>query len=174
MTQAYPCVEEKFINDTATQSIDLIKTLIVALRTLRSEMNVAPSKQITLLADKATPSQRAIIETNMPLICSLAKLESITWLEGTAPPAAATALANEMELFIPLAGLIDVGAETERLQKEIGKLEKDVLRSSKKLDNESYVKKAPAEVVAQEREKLVQNQAAVQKLQTQLLKLADL
>jgi valyl-tRNA synthetase len=174
MTQAYPCVEEKFINNNATQSIDLIKTLIVALRTLRSEMNVAPSKQITLLADKATPSQRAIIETNMPLICSLAKLESITWLEGTAPPAAATALANEMELFIPLAGLIDVGAETERLQKEIGKLEKDVLRSSKKLNNESYVKKAPAAVVAQEREKLVQNQAAVQKLQTQLLKLADL
>ena len=98
---------------------------------------------------------------------TLAKLESITWLEDK-PPAAATALADNLELFIPMAGLIDKAAEQTRLEKEIGKLEKELERSQQKLENKNYIAKAPAEVVAAEREKLTVKEEAMHKLAQQL------
>ncbi len=99
----------------------------------------------------------------------LAKLEAAIWLNnGDAIPASATALAGEMELLIPMAGLIDLNAEKQRLEKEIVKLQRDCDLSEKKLSNPGYTDKAPAEVVQNEREKLIANLSALEKLRQQL------
>ena len=100
-------------------------------------------------------------------LCKLARLESIDWLADDAEaPAAATALAGDMEILIPMAGLIDKTVELERLDKEIDKLSNDIKRLSGKLNNENFVSKAPEAVVAKERAKLEEAESAFSKLQT--------
>jgi valyl-tRNA synthetase len=97
----------------------------------------------------------------------LAGIAEISWLGDNKAPAAATALCGELEILVPLADLIDRDAELQRLNKEIARLEADVLRLGAKLENESFVAKAPEAVVAKEREKLAAQRAALDKLQAQ-------
>ncbi|MSP53010.1 MAG: valine--tRNA ligase [Gammaproteobacteria bacterium] len=168
MIQPYPQCDATLINHTADASIDLLKKIILAIRTIRGEMNIAPSRTVPLLLDKASVSQRHIIEQNKNLLMSLARLRSITWLDGDTAPAAATGLVDQLELFIPMADLIDKEAELARLAKEITRLEQELVRIEQKLMNESYVTKAPAEVVAKERARLENNQFMITKLQEQV------
>jgi valyl-tRNA synthetase len=105
----------------------------------------------------------------------LARLESVQVLaEGEAAPESATALVGEMKLLIPMAGLIDKAAELARLDKEIGRLDQDLERTEKKLANAGFVDKAPATVVAKEREKLGQLGPAIAKLKEQREKIRAL
>jgi valyl-tRNA synthetase len=174
MLAPYPVVEQTCIDDNARASVELIKQLIVAVRSIRSEMNVSPSKQVCLLLDNANSNEQAIINENFGLIVSLAKLSDIQWLNGQQPPAAAAAIAGTIDVYIPLAGLIDVAAETERLKKEIAKLEAEVARSSSKLQNPAFVDKAPPAVVAKEQANLAEHQTNLAKFNEQLVKLASL
>ena len=91
---------------------------------------------------------------NMAFLQKLAKLESITWLQmGDDVPMSATALVGDMEVLVPMAGLIDKGAELVRLQKEIDKITKELGKIEGKLSNDSFIAKAPAAVVEKEKEK---------------------
>ena len=174
MLQPYPSLEEQSLDESADTSISLIQKMILAIRSIRSEMNVAPSKAIHLLIDKATAAQRNIINDNESLIKRLAKLESITWLDATTAPPAATALADNLELFIPLAGLIDVAAETARLAKEITKLNQEIIRAEKKLQSQGFIAKAPADVVEKEKNNLADFKIALEKYIAQQESLAHL
>ena len=168
MLQQYPIAEATKINRNAETAIDLIKKIIIGIRNIRGEMNIAPSKTLPLFIAKVNPQQRILIEENQSLLTTLAKLESITWLGNEQPPAAATAIADNLELFIPLAGLIDQTAEIARLKKEINKINNDIQRSQQKLQNVNYLDKAPATIVAAEREKLAAKQQQLDKLIQQL------
>ena len=174
MLQTYPIVDANAVDANAQTSVSLIQQLIIAVRSIRSEMNIAPSKAIHLLLDKETEAQHAIINENETLIKRLAKLDSITWLAGSTPPPAATALADNVELFIPLAGLIDVAAETARLEKEITKLNQEIIRGEKKLQNQGFVAKAPAEVVEKEKANVADYKTALAKFTAQKESLAGL
>jgi len=102
------------------------------------------------------------------LLESLARLESIDWLEpDQQAPKSATSLVGEMSLLIPLAGLIDKKAELVRLQKNIHKFEQDALRIEAKLDNDKFVAKAPAAVVDKEKVKLADVKSALASLHVQ-------
>jgi valyl-tRNA synthetase len=115
------------------------------------------------------------IECNHALLESLAKLESITWLEDAAEaPQAATSLVGEMRQLIPLAGLIDKAAEQARLQKNIQKLEQETARLNAKLGNENFVSRAPEAVVDKEKEKLADAESALASLRTQLQRIETL
>ena len=174
MLQPYPQFDANLVNQNAETSIDLLKKIILAIRNIRGEMNIAPSRAVPLLLDKATAEQRQIIEQNQNLLMSLARLTSITWLDGATAPAAATGLVEQLELFIPMADLIDKAAELARLTKEITRLEQELVRIEQKLANENYVTKAPAEVVAKERERLESNQMTIGKLQEQVESIKNL
>ncbi len=168
MVQAYPVTDENLINENAVQAIHLIQKIILGIRNIRGEMNIPPSKPLSLYLDQANEEQKNIIQHNENFLKALAKLGDIVWLDGEKAPASATALAGNIELFIPLAGLIDVAAETERLEREIGKLNKEVLKSQQKLGNESYTAKAPPAVVEKERQRLTESESALEKLTEQL------
>lgn len=174
MLQPYPEFDTQLVDPKAEASIDLIKKIILAVRNIRGEMNVAPSLSIPLLFAKATPEQQQIIQNNQNLLLSLARLKSISCIDGKTAPAAATGLVEQIELFIPLADIIDKAAELTRLEKEIVRLEQEIVRCQQKLANESYVAKAPVEVVAKEREKLATNQFTLNKLYEQIEKIKNL
>jgi valyl-tRNA synthetase len=173
MLARYPEADDSLINKQAESTISFIEKMIMGVRNIRGEMNIPPSKPLPLFVKNTSPEQQAIIESNATFIQALAKLEFIEQLTENPPPSA-TALADSAELFIPLAGLIDKTAETDRLNKEISKLQKDIERSEQKLSNPNYTDKAPANVVAKEREKLQQHQSSLDKLSAQLVALDEI
>jgi len=175
MMAAYPESDDSLINAQAESDIDWLKGVITGVRNIRGEMNIAPSKLLPVFFANGSEADLARLEANRQFLSSLAALESITWLNaGDEAPMAATQLVGEMEVLVPLAGIIDKSAETARLNKEIDKINKDFARVEGKLNNPKFVDKAPAEVVDKEKAKLADMTISVAKLEEQLVKLASL
>ncbi|MCW8125300.1 valine--tRNA ligase [Microbulbifer halophilus] len=175
MLQPYPEADERRIDTGAEAAIAWLKVVTEGVRNIRGEMNISPAKKIPLLLRGGSEEDRERLEACRSLLTKLASLESITWLDsGETAPASATALAGDLELLVPMAGLIDVAAESARLQKEIDKLEKELARVRGKLDNPKFVDKAPAHVVAKEKDKLAEMQSALSRLDKQLRAVGEL
>ncbi|SEA32106.1 valine--tRNA ligase [Microbulbifer marinus] len=175
MLQPYPEPNEHKIDSEAEAAIAWLKQVIEGVRNIRGEMNISPAKKIPLILRGGSARDKELLEQARSLLIKLASLESIDWLEaGESAPASATALVGDMELLVPMAGLIDVQAESTRLQKEIDKLAKELGRVEGKLQNPKFVDKAPAEVVAKEKDKLADMQSAQARLQQQLEEISKL
>ena len=166
MREAYPIADESKIDSAAVADMEWVMQFINGIRSIRSQMNIAPKKQLPVLLKDAAAIDEQRLQQNHDFISRLANLESVELLKGEAP-AAATALVGKMEILIPLEGLIDKEAEIARLDKEISKLDKIIKQSAGKLSNENYVAKAPADVVAKEREKLAELEQSLGQLQQQ-------
>ncbi|WP_303748824.1 valine--tRNA ligase [Stenotrophomonas pigmentata] len=169
--QAYPTAEE-FAGDYAQAEVDVewFKTMVSALRRVRSELNVPPSKQVRLLLQGGQEADRARVERFASQLRFLLKLESIDWLAADAvtPPAAA-AIVGELKLLVPLEGLVDLDAERARLDKEIARVSSEKEKSEVKLSK--FTDKVPAAVVEQERVRLVDWNSQLAGLQEQRAKL---
>ena len=166
MSQPYPVSDDSKVDDAAVAEMEWLMAFIAGVRSIRSQMNIPPKKQLPVLLKDTVELDQQRLTANQDFLSRLANLESITLLEGEAP-AAATALVGKMEILIPLEGLIYKDAEIQRLDKEIAKLEKVIKQSSGKLSNDNYVAKAPAAVVQKEREKLAKMAQTVSQLQQQ-------
>jgi len=166
INQPYPLTDETKIDTKAVADMEWVMQFITGIRSIRSQMNIAPKKSVPVLLKEAAELDEQRLQQNRDFISKLANLESVDLLTGEAP-AAATALVGKMEILIPLEGLIDKDAEIARLDKEIVKLDKIIKQSSGKLSNENYVAKAPADVVAKEREKLAELEQALSQLAQQ-------
>ena len=154
MLQPMPAFDSKLVDDKAVADINWIKDAVIAVRNIRAEMNIAPSKPLQLLIRKASPAVHRIISDNVTFIESLARLSEIVLLdEGEAGPLSVTKLVDGAELLIPMAGLINKEDELARLEKEIARIDGEIARIDNKLSNASFVDKAPAAVVAKEKEK---------------------
>ena len=175
MLAAYPQADGSNINEQASSDIEWLKGVIVGVRTIRGEMNIAPGKHIPLFMQHGSDNDQRLLEQNRQYLQKLANLESIEWLATDAEaPASATALVGKLEILVPMAGLIDVNAERTRLNKEIDRLAKDQERTAGKLQNPNFVDKAPADVVAKEQQKLDGISASLNTLREQLETLATL
>ncbi|MFG6137912.1 valine--tRNA ligase [Halomonas sp. B23F22_10] len=175
MTQPWPQADEALIDEEATRDIEWLKGVIVAIRNIRAEMNIAPGKPLEALLTKGTAGDSERLEANRLFLSKLAKLERVTWLDDPEQaPLSATQLVGEMEVLVPMAGLIDKDAELARLAKEIEKQDKLIGGIEKKLGNDSFVAKAPEAVVQKERDKLADFAAARQVLVEQRDKIAAL
>lgn len=175
MAQPWPEADERLIDEAAERDIDWLKGVIVAVRNVRAEMNIAPGKQIEVLLTKGQPADAERLEQNRPFLTKLAKLESAVWLDNPDDaPLSATQLVGDMEVLVPMAGLIDKDAELARLQKEVDKHDKQISAVEKKLGNEGFTAKAPEAVVEKERGKLADARAARQLLEEQRQKIAAL
>ena len=154
MLQPMPAFDSKLVDDKAVADINWIKDAVIAVRNIRAEMNIAPSKPLQLLIRKASPAVHRIISDNVTFIESLARLSEIVLLdEGDVGPLSVTKLVDGAELLIPMAGLINKEDELARLEKEIARIDGEIARIDNKLSNASFVDKAPAAVVAKEKEK---------------------
>jgi len=172
MLQRYPQPDESKIDSQALADIGWARALIIAVRNIRGEMNIPPGKALPLFIGNSDPNDRQRFENVALFVNTLARIESIDWLDAQqSAPAAATQLVGELEIMVPLEGLIDKDAEIERLGKEIDKLKKETARLSGKLSNANFVDKAPAEVVAKEQQKLAEAEAALERLNSQQQKL---
>jgi valyl-tRNA synthetase len=168
MRRDYPQADAALIDADALAELDWVKTFIMGVRQIRSEMDIKPGKPLPLICHKGDELDQQRITANRSLLESLAKLESITWLdEGSKAPESAISLVGDMQLLIPLAGLIDKQAELARLQKNIDKLEQDAQRIKTKLSNENFVSRAPENVVGKERDKLAEVESALGSLREQ-------
>ena len=174
-TQPYPTANDKLIDTDITAQIAWLKHAIIEIRTIRSEMNIKPSKIIPVYFAKGDANDKARVEQFKDYLIKLAKCEGLTWLDPNTPkPQAATALLHNLEILIPMAGLIDKAAETERLNREISKSNKDLERIMGKLNNPKFTDKAPREVVSKERERAEALQSTLSKLNAQLKQIATL
>lgn len=172
MQQAYPEMDARKIDTVAMTEIEWLKTVILSLRNIRGEMRISPALNIPLICHKGTASDRERIAKYQPYLNSLAKINSVLWLEDNAsPPPASIALVGELHLLIPLAGLIDVKAETQRIEKELSKIKAELDRAQQKLSNKNFVESAPKEVVEKERARIAEWQASMNNLEAQLEKL---
>jgi valyl-tRNA synthetase len=132
-----------------------VMEFILGVRRIRGELDIAPSVQIPARLQGAAASDLAHYSRNEAVIRRLAGISSATALApGETPPQAAAALLGELQILVPMAGLIDVDAELARLGKRRSRLEQELARASAKLGNENFVRNAPAEVVTQERERI--------------------
>lgn len=169
MLQSYPQANKKLIDEQAVDALEWIKSVIIAIRTIRSEMNIPPGKPLAILLRKGIARDKQYQQEHNHLLMTLAKLESINWLnEDETPPPSATAFVGELEIFIPMAGFINKDEEAARLNREIAKLQKDATFLTNKLNNPQFVDKAPADVVAKEKAKCEEIQMTLTKLQQQL------
>jgi len=175
MLQSFPEYSQAQKEEAAEADIDWIKQVIVGIRNIRGEMNISPSRELHVYFANGSVEDKHKLHQYDGYLRSLAKISAITWLdEGVEKPVSATALVNEMEVLIPMAGLIDVDAEKARLEKEIAKLEGELKRVEGKLSNPGFVDKAPEAVVNKEKEKCAELKQTHTHLSSQLEKLAQI
>jgi len=168
MLQPYPVCDEARVDAAADADIQWLKNVIVGIRNIRGEMNIPPGKELLAILRGGDEKDKSRLAQNEVFLKKLAKLSDIRWLaDGEEPPVSATALVGDLEILVPMADLIDKAAELARLAREIDKLQKDVARIKGKLSNKAFVDKAPAAVVAKERDKVTAHQQALAKLQEQ-------
>jgi valyl-tRNA synthetase len=175
MLQAYPAADENWIDPESTAEMEWVMNIILGVRRIRGEMNIAPGKPLPILVQNGSEQDRIWLNRNQEFIVKLARLETVTWLsESDAAPESATALVGEMKVLIPMKGLIDKDAELARLEKEIQRLSKDLPRIEGKLNDSSFLEKAPSQVVAKEQARLQEIRVSLAELQAQAEKIRAL
>lgn len=168
MVQPFPAVDAAKKDEQVLADIEWVKRFIVGIRNIRGEMDIAPSKPLSVLLRNVSSDDERRLGISRTFIDRLARLDAITILvAGEQAPASATALVGEMEILIPMAGLIDKEAELARIAKAMDKLEKDLGRFKGKLSNEKFVSNAPPAVIEKEKAKLADTESQLAKLKAQ-------
>ncbi|MFH1036251.1 MAG: valine--tRNA ligase [Pseudomonadota bacterium] len=154
------------IDEKAEAEMDLLMSVIGALRNIRGEMGINPGQALPVVLMPHEQALRQVLEAQAPRLKALAKAASLEWAtEGQPPAQAASAVVAGVTVYVPLTGLVDFAAEVARLDKEIAKLEKEIAPSRKKLTNEGFLEKAPIEVVDKEKAKVAEIDSKVERLQ---------
>ena len=150
MLSDFPKEEKEFINIEAEKEFDYLKEVISAIRNIRGEANVSPSKKIEVIFKTADENAKNILQNNAKILDKLANIEKYEF-NVEIPKLVGFRLVETTEIYVPLADLIDLDKEIEKLEKSIAKIQKDLDKTLKKLSNESFVKKANPEAVEKER-----------------------
>ncbi|BCB26369.1 valine--tRNA ligase [Sulfurimicrobium lacus] len=163
MLQAYPAADMASVSEAASSQVALLKELVNACRGLRGEMNLSPALKVPLIA-------LGDIAALVPYLQALARISEVEIVSGELPAAdAPVAVVGDVRLMLKIE--VDKEAEQARLSKEIARLEGEIAKANAKLGNESFVARAPAAVVEQEKERLANFGATLEKLRAQLAKL---
>jgi valyl-tRNA synthetase len=169
MSDVFPVFDIERKDSQAEDDIEWVKSFVMGIRNIRGEMDIAPSKKLPVFLNNTNAQDNARLASTSEYLSLLAKLESIEILPtGSKAPPSATALVGEMEIMIPMAGLIDKDAELARLAKAADKLSADAKRTEGKLSNENFVSKAPAAVIEKEKAKLADAQMQLSKIKEQI------
>ncbi|BAU47667.1 valyl-tRNA synthetase [Sulfurifustis variabilis] len=168
MREPYPMADESRIDAAAIEELGWVMAVIGAVRTVRSERDIAPSKPLPVLLAEGEARERAWMEKNAAYLKLLGRMEPLTWLDrAEAAPEAVMQLVGRMKVLVPLGSLIDRAAELERLEKEIDKAEKELAKARSSLENEAFVARAPKQVVEQMQQRARHFEATLADLESQ-------
>jgi len=168
-----PLAERSF--PEAAANMERVMAVISGIRNIRGEMEVPPSREIAVILSCGSAESLKLMKHNEAAIIGLARVSDLAIGQGIEKPEdASIQVAGDVQIYVPLKGLVDVEAEEQRLLKEIAKMDKEIELFSKKLSNPSFVDRAPADVVAKEREKLTDVTSKKQVLEESLQKIRSL
>jgi valyl-tRNA synthetase len=156
MDAAFPEAHPKWVDDEAEKQMETIMNVVSGIRNIRGEMNLSPAARLEVVCLCAGASEKELLEKHGDMISDLARLSRLQTArvgEVEKPRVAAGAVMGNVEVYVLLKGILDFDSELKRLQKEITKLEKEVAVTAKKLSNDDFLQRAPADVVEKEREK---------------------
>lgn len=175
VTAAYPVVKAEFKDNEAVRNMEMLIEVIRSVRTIRSDANRPLSKPIDLLIKAKSEKEKSFLSENQSYITRFCNPDQLTIeTEIDTPNEVKTAVVKGAEIFIPLAGLVDIGEEIERLKKEEEKWLNEIKRVEKKLSNEKFVANAPESIVEEERQKGMQYKENYQSVKNQLNKMSKL
>ncbi len=172
MLRAFPVITDTVRDDAAEDEINWVMQFILGVRQIRGEMDISPGKPLPVLLQGAGQADLERAASHTLLLERVGRVESITVLDADQEaPDSATALLGDMRLLVPMAGLIDVAAERQRLQKLADRTTQDLEKSQKKLANPNFVSNAPADVVQQERDRVTEFERQLAQVGEQIGKL---
>jgi len=175
MLAAYPEYCDKLSFPEAAANMEKVMAVISAIRNIRGEMEVPPSKEIAVILSCGSAESHSLMKHNEGSIIALARVADLAiGMQIEQPEDASIQVAGDVQIYVPLKGMVDAVAEAQRLLKEIGKVDKEIEAFLKKLENPAFVDRAPADIVAKEREKLAEVQAKKAVLEESLDKIGKL
>ena len=155
MKAPFPAAQEELLDPAAETEMTLLMAVITSVRNLRGEMNIPPGSKVPIQFYSSNEAALTALRQQVSSLEILAKIDGLAFNPaGDRPQAAAKAVVEDVEIYLPLAGLIDFAEEDRRLTKEMDKISKDLTTAQRKLANEDFLAKAPAEVVAKETERV--------------------
>jgi valyl-tRNA synthetase len=174
----YPAFDASRVDDEAEKIMNLLMGLVTAVRSIRAEMNLPPSKALPVHVLPASAEDSEIVEANSDMITTLARVSELIVMplgNSTEPPRmSAVAVVGEMRIFVPLEGIVNPDAEIARLEKELAKVDKDFQAVEKKLANRDFVAKASPEAIEKQRNRQAELSAKRSGLGEALKKMQDL
>jgi valyl-tRNA synthetase len=175
MLEAFPQTNPVAVDLEAEADVKWIKAIVTGTRNIRGEMDISFARPIPVLFANGSDADKMRLEAHRPLLTFLIKPERLEWLAaGDEVPVSATQLVGDMQLLVPMSGLIDKDAEITRLDKEIDRKRGEIGRAEGKINNPSFVDKAPAEVVQKEKDKVQDLGSAVAQLEEQKARILSL
>jgi valyl-tRNA synthetase len=169
MLQAYPLPQTEKIDEQAEAWMQQLKAMTDACRNLRGEMQLSPAQRVPLIIEAADPAEKQRLQSFAAYLQALGKLSEVEVVDALPESPAPVSIVGQTKLMLKVE--IDIGAERERLSKEIARLEGEIAKVNGKLGNESFVARAPAAVVTQEKDRLANFSATLGKLREQFTKL---
>jgi len=165
----WPSSDDKYIDEALEQRLEQIQAVVVAVRSVRSELNVPPGKKSDLYVRVNEASFGELLQDHIEYFRSLARVEKLhTGTDVKKPPLSASTVISQAEIFIPLEGLIDIELEKQRLEKELGNLRNQLEKVSRKLANADFLANAPDNVVDKEKAKKEDYQERIERLNKNL------
>jgi valyl-tRNA synthetase len=163
------------VDTEAVSDIEWLKAVLLGIRRIRAELDLSPTRPLPVQFQAGQERDRVLFERFEALLTALGRVESFTWLEPEEDSSkCAVALVDDLRVLIPLEGLVDVKAETARINRLLEKERRELEKSRGKLANHKFVDNAPEAVVTQERERLASHEATVEALEGQLRRLSRL
>ncbi|RKH05601.1 valine--tRNA ligase [Corallococcus carmarthensis] len=170
---AYPQLETAWVDAAAESEMAPVIAAIEGVRTLRGESNLPPSAKVKAVVQSPDATTRELLERWRAYLMPLAGLsEVVVGPPGAKPPQAAAFVSGNLEIYVPLAGLVDLDAERDRLKKEIARSEQELASLQRKLDNPNFVARAPPDVVEKDKARVAELQERSVKLQDHLQRIA--
>lgn len=175
MISKWPVADESLVDPEAERGMNAIMDSIKAIRNMRAEVNANPGKKIPAII-LVSEDLREVVAHNDSYIKLLGGIDNLELrpLNGEKPENAMAAVVTGIEVYLPLAGLIDVEKETQRLSKELAAMEKDLQRAGGKLNNAGFLAKAPEDVIAKERAKYEELSGKIEAVKKRMAYLAEL
>jgi valyl-tRNA synthetase len=169
---SYPTADARDIDATAESQMQLLMDVVSAIRTMRGEVRLAPSQRVEARLRVADATQQALLQQHAAYLTTLATLQTLQIAAAMQrPEAAATAVVAGIDIYMPLAGLIDFAQEKQRLEKDLQKLRQELQQTARKLGNAQFLERAPADIVAKERTVQAERQDKLQRLQAAMERL---